>query len=556
MSRFNNKNIPVVPRVGAQSGVQTTGEVGVTYEGRLGSVRGPKGELFLLAATFMGGDDNFYEKSSERYDRLVQLISYVVVDDIRNDATESDWFVNFVTWLRSEANMRTVSMVVAVEAVRLRLLGGIFGGNWQIVNAALQRGDEPAEVIAYWYAKHGRDGTIPQPIKRGIEEATTRLYDPYSFLKYGESRSASVNMRDVLRLIHPKPSNYQQDRLFEYILSKDRAAYIREHGTGGGLEAIRARMDLMSMSVDGRREFVRTGYGKRTLKEAGFTWENLSEWLPGGMNAEAWELAIPNMGIMALIRNLRNFDQADISANACEYVQNKIQNPEVVRKSRQLPFRWYNAYRATESVRWAHYLDQALNQSLANIPKLTGKTLVLVDMSGSMTWSNLSPRSSVTYADAAKLFGAAIKLANWEGVDLYQFGTYVAPVELRKGGSVLTAMKKFTDMGGTNTDNALAQTVTSEHDRVILITDEQAHPSYYERLPIPDGKSIYVWNLGGYAVGLAESGRYKVHTFAGLGDSAFKMIPILEAGTSVGWPWDVESVQSPNTTVPYMSWKD
>jgi hypothetical protein len=55
---------------------------------------------------------------------------------------------------------------------------------------------------------------------------------------------------------------------------------------------------------------------------------------------------------------------------------------------------------------------------------------------------------------------------------------------------------------------------------------------------IAPGVNVYIWNFAGYQAGVTKSGRYNRHTFGGLTDTAFKMIPILESGQSVGWPWE------------------
>jgi hypothetical protein len=562
MSRFNNKSTPVV---GGRSGVQTTGETVVNHAGRVGYGRDVKGELFLLAASFMGGDDNFYEKSQDRYERLQNLIANVVAEE----GDDTTWLLNFVTWLRKDANLRTVAMVIAVETARTRLMTDKQGGNRDLINAALQRADEPGEALAYWLSNYGKP--IPWPIKNGIADAAIRLYNEFSFLKYGKNRNKSVSMKDVLRITRPTPGDAKQSALFSYIIDPTPVPVFATEFVGPGLPVIAAREKLAGFPKERRREILASPVGQALLKEAGFTWENLSEYLPGGMDAEAWELAISNMNIMALIRNLRNFDEAGINKLARNVVRAKI-NPQNVRDSKQLPFRWYQAYRATDSLHYVADLEDALDLSLENIPKLKGKTLVLVDMSGSMFQGNVSERSVVTYADAASLFGAALKLRNPDGVDLYQYGSnyhdlslryystkdhrpfaeyrpnerwtgVTKRIDLNVGSSVLRSMEKFQDMGGTQTQNAVAETITPEHDRVIIITDEQAFQSRvdYTRLGIPAGKSLYVWNLAGYKAGLVESGKYKTHVFGGLNDAAFQMIPLLETGKSVGWPWEVKT---------------
>jgi hypothetical protein len=54
---------------------------------------------------------------------------------------------------------------------------------------------------------------------------------------------------------------------------------------------------------------------------------------------------------------------------------------------------------------------------------------------------------------------------------------------------------------------------------------------------IPKSVPVYVWNIGGYKHGHVPSGQPARHTFGGLTDSAFRLIPLLEAGRDSDWPW-------------------
>jgi hypothetical protein len=139
------------------------------------------------------------------------------------------------------------------------------------------------------------------------------------------------------------------------------------------------------------------------------TWESLAGWLQGPPTARFWEAIIPSMGFFALVRNLRNFDQAGVGDEVAEQVAARLSDPEQVRRSRVLPMRFLAAHRAAPSLRWAWPLQRALDASLANVPRLPGRTLVPVDRSGSMFWS-VSKRSALTHADAAAVFGAAFSM--------------------------------------------------------------------------------------------------------------------------------------------------
>ena len=63
------------------------------------------------------------------------------------------------------------------------------------------------------------------------------------------------------------------------------------------------------------------------------------------------------MGYMALLRNLRNFDQAGVSDEVAATVAAQLADPDEVARSRQLPMRFLSAYRAAPSLRWAYALE-------------------------------------------------------------------------------------------------------------------------------------------------------------------------------------------------------
>src|SRR5690606_8210116 len=65
--------------------------------------------------------------------------------------------------------------------------------------------------------------------------------------------------------------------------------------------------------------------------------------------ARLWTALIPSMGSMALLRNLRGFDQAGIPDEVARSVAARLADPAQVARSRQFPFRFLAAYRATQS---------------------------------------------------------------------------------------------------------------------------------------------------------------------------------------------------------------
>ena len=118
-----------------------------------------------------------------------------------------------------------------------------------------------------------------------------------------------------------------QSALFRWLL--DRRHHDDAHADATVLPILAAAAELDAIAVDARRAALRER-GSDALAARGFSWERLSGWLPGGMDAEAWETVIPSMGVMALVRNLRNFDEAGIAEAAIERVIAKITNVDEV----------------------------------------------------------------------------------------------------------------------------------------------------------------------------------------------------------------------------------
>ncbi|MEV7524100.1 TROVE domain-containing protein [Streptomyces sp. NPDC091371] len=527
MARFNLRRPKAAPVAPASPVRSTRGAR--TREGGPGYERDPRSELFLLAVANFVTQRTFYESGGDRDDRFAALVRRLAVED-------PAWTAGLLRWLRGDANMRTASLVGAAEYVKARLDAGATDGpsNRQVVDSVLQRPDEPGELLAYWTAAHGRN--VPKPVKRGIADAVRRLYSATSLLKY-DTASKAYRFGDVLNLVHasPDPAKPWQGELFRHALDRRHNPEAAELPAGNRILA--AHRALMELPVAERRGVVLGPDGAERLAEAGMTWEALAGWLQGPMDAAAWEAVIPSMGAMALLRNLRNFDQAGVSDAVAAGVAAKISDPEVVARSRQFPFRYLAAYQHAPSLRWAYPLERALGHSLANVPALPGRTLVLVDRSGSM-WSRLSDRSELNRADAAAVFGAALALRA-EDADLVQFGTNSAVVPYTRGESVLKVLERFGDLGGTNTAQAVKEHYRG-HDRVLIVTDEQAASYGYGGDPtqqVPSTVPVYTWNLAGYRVGHAPSGAGNRHTFGGLTDGAFRMVSLIEAGRDADWPW-------------------
>lgn len=547
MARFNTKDHTNKK----SSAIATTGETARNHYGAQGFKRDQKSDLYLLAVSFMGGDKNYYESSDERYQRLISLTGAIAVED-------PEWLTEMIRWVRNGAYMRTVAGVMAVEAVMARLAFARVqdekyrtsqkpGVNAAMIDAACARADEPGEILAYYLSKWSKP--IPNPIEKGLEMAVQRLYTQRGFLRYGGTTTKSITMQDVLRLSHAKadPEKPDQNALFSYITNPGQGA------EDLNLAKIATRNRLMAVPQHQRRMLLDTEPTNALLRQGEMGWEHISAWL-GSMDKEAWEAVIPGMGVMAMLRNLRNFDQVGISDAHVRMVTDTISNVDEVRQARALPMRFLSAYRNAPSLRWAWPLEQGLNHSLQNVPEIGGRNLILVDVSPSMTWGKISDKSQLSYYDAAAIFGAVMAVRNPHS-HLVQFGGDSKIVPIAEGESVLKVIEKFHEISYTNIPAAVEKWFGS-HDRVIIVTDEQSsgwgnqYAQFMEvmrnvRSIVPAKVPVYTWNLAGFGVAHQPANVDNMHVFGGgFSDAAFGMIKFIENGAKASWPWEVDHVDA------------
>ncbi len=522
-----------------------------THEGGPGYVRDVKSELFLLAVANFVGEDSFYESADQRDNRYANLVRRAAVADPL-------WTAGFLRWLRGDGNMRSASLVGAAEFVKARLdtdcpavqtadlraFAGERGLERAVIDAVCQRADEPGEMLAYWTSKYGR--AVPKPVKRGVADAVRRLYTEYALLKY-DTASKGYRFADVIDLAHPTPQAPWQGDLFRHALD-------RRHNRGNVVDPellpmITRNEVLRESAAEGRYASL---LNPDELKAAGLTWEDVLSLLGSKVDkAKLWEALIPSMGIMALARNLRNFDEAGVSDEVAAVAAARFADPAQVAKSRMFPFRWLAAYEQAPSLRWSLPLDRALTASLANLPELNGRSLVLVDTSASMTSGGFSRRSTMTPAKAAAVFGVA--LAAKGQADLYGFADGTRPFrhDVPNGAGVVREIERFIkrtgeDGHGTNIAGALRATF-SGHDRVFIISDMQTmgaanayaynSPHYGVTNAIPTNVPLYGFNLGGYRAAAFDAGNLNRIEFGGLTDATFRMVPLIEAGKRAAWPW-------------------
>lgn len=296
----------------------------------------------------------------------------------------------------------------------------------------IQRADELAEFVSiYW--KEGKQ-PLSKQVKTGLAKAFQK-FDEYALSKY--NRDGAVKLRDVLFLCHAKPKDAQQDALWKRLID-------------GKLQS----PDTWEVALSG-------GEDKRV------TFERL--------------MAEGKLGALAFLRNMRNMQQAGVSIDLVKGYA------DVVDIKRVLPFRFIAAARAVPA--WEHILEPMMLRACEGREKLSGKTVVLLDVSGSMD-SPISAKSDLHRIDAA--CGLAVLLRELcDDVEVITFSNQVVQVAPRRGFALRDAIVSSQPHGGTYLGRAV-ELVNRErqYDRLIVLTDEQSADR------VPDPKALgYVINV-------------------------------------------------------------
>lgn len=294
----------------------------------------------------------------------------------------------------------------------------------------IQRPDELAEFLAiYW--RNGKS-PISAQAKKGLARAFTK-FNRYSLAKY--NRDKAIKLRDVLFLCHAKPKNEQQTKDWK---------------------------DL----VDG------------TL-ETPDTWEVA---LSAGKNKkETWERLIREgkLGGLATLRNLRNFKDANVER---ELVRHAIQN---MNTDKILPYRFIAA--AKYAPDYEPDLEQTMFGCLEKHEKMEGRTILLVDVSGSMG-GMLSSKSDLNRLDAACGLAMLLREICYD-ISIFTFSRNLVSVPARRGFALSDAINKSQPHTSTHLGEALKIINQKEkYHRIIVITDEQSH----DRVGDPNGAGYMI----------------------------------------------------------------
>jgi len=336
---------------------------------------------------------------------------------------------------RSDFKLRHIPLLLTRELARHGKLKA------EALNSVIQRPDEMSEFLSiYW--KEGKTPLANQ-VKKGLAQAFVK-FNEYQLAKH-DKNSAAVSLRDVMFLSHAKPQTPAQEALFKRVANQE-------------LETPDTWETQLSAGADKQATFSRL-------------------------------MAEKKLGALAFLRNLRNMVQAGVGESEIRAYAKELNVDRV------LPFRYIAAARIVPQ--FEDMLESMMFRSLQGMEKLPGKTILMVDISGSMFGTPISQKSDLERFDAAVAL-AMLMAEVCEEVEIYSFSNNAVRVAPRRGFALRDAIRNSQAIGGTYLGKSLRDISGSSRDRIVVFTDEQSSDCAIS----PGCDKGYIVNIAAYENGV------------------------------------------------------
>ena len=363
-----------------------------------------------------------------------------VFTEVIDNALDYDFeaTLNFAAELRDTYNMRLNPQVIMVRAAihpkREEFTKKNPGKFAEIEKKVMSRADEPMSQLAYYmFLNNGNKNKIPTILKKSVANKLSSL-SKYEINKY---KNHEIGIINAVRISHANS------------------------------EALDELMKNGSVDVDESQE---TWEQK---KSAGKTWKEILE--------------TAKLGHMALLRNLRNIFTEINDNDICNKVLEDLKAG--VLKGKQFPFRYFTAYKMIEKSDVNHKskildaLEECMDISVDNMPKLKGKTMCLSDNYGSAWGCFNSDFGSVTIAEIDNLSSVLIAKCSDEGT-VGKFGDKLIKFDIKKRDGVLSQTEKITKDGSNDVGGAteggiwkfFKEAIDKKifYDNIFIFSDQQA----------------------------------------------------------------------------------
>lgn len=327
----------------------------------------------------------------------------------------------------------------------------------RVLVEVITRPDQITDFMAiYW--KKGKC-PIAACIKRALAKIFNR-FNEYSLAKY--NRDAPIKLRDVMFMVHAKPETPEKEVLFKKLADNTLA--------------VPDTWEVeLSSGADKKATFTR-------LIEEG------------------------KLGSLAFIRNLRNMREAGVLYETMK------KGFAGLAQAALLPLNFYSAY--TTNPEYGREIEDAMFKVYADLPKLPGHTVYVVDVSGSMT-SMVSAKSKFNRMQVAAALAAFAAETSERITVVATAGDYThksARVKPIRGFALADEIiKTQRELGGGGIFTAkciewLRTELKGEvPDRIIIFSDSQDCDSHGPK-PKPFGKYNYIVDVSAHKHGVNYKG--------------------------------------------------
>lgn len=464
MSKFNQTNT-----------IKTTNK-----EGHVAYAMSDKERIVTQVLTSFFNEKKYYGDNSKEIVATAEKLAKI----------EPKFIANLAIYARKEFHLRSVAHVltsIIAHVVESKPFIRV------VVDNVVERADDLTEILACYISMYGKP--IPNGLKKALG-ANLKRFNEYSISKYNGG-TKDFKFKDILKLVHVKPDNKEQEELFNKIMNDN--------------------------------------------LEVATRWE--TELSTKGNTKEVWEDLIENnqLGYMAMLRNFRNILNAQPSN--IQKVYDKLSNKEQVLKSKQLPFRFYSAYnelaRLSNTTNKVYdVLEQAISYSVENMPKLKGKTIIAFDESGSMC-GKISAKSDIRCFDISKLLAVLASKICDEYI-VFSFENVLREYAISTNAPILYIVENLcTCGGGTNLSLPLKEMINKNivADRLIILSDNEINYGFTSacqsladeyRRKVNKDLWIHAIDLQGYGTQQFVGG--KTNIIAGWSEKVLEFINLAEEG--------------------------
>lgn len=421
--------------------------------------------LSLLLTSF--GDDKTYRSANDTFAKLEGLIK----------ECDKLFCAKAICYARREFGMRTITHYAASVLAKY-----IVGMSWakDFFAKVVYRPDDMTEIIACHLSRNQK---ISSAMKKGFAKAFGEFTD-YQLAKY-RGKGNKVKLVDVVNLVHPIQTEKNNGAIEKLV-----------NGTLKSFDTWEVELSAAGSDKDKKRK----------------VWYDL--------------ITENKLGYFALLRNIRNIvnleddELKDIAFRA-------LLNEKAIHKSLVLPFRFSTAYKELSNIdaKAMIAISRACEIACDNVPKLNGKTLIALDVSGSMAG----------VSDIAALFAAVLLKTN--ECDLIKFSYDAMYQTVNTDDSLMTIKDRLCFAGGGTNFISIFENANKKYDRIILLSDMQAWvSSYYHVSPSAaynKYKERYNNNCKMYSIDLAGYGTLQipekdVYCLAGFSEKIFDVMKYLE----------------------------